>query len=367
MRWRRYVLTTLLVTGLGSNLACGRGDTRPANTPRPTAAPAQVEPWPREADDVGDQKPQPSPPGFSGLVGEYGAENEPVYVLEREGSLWFVIGRGQACRLAADRSDPRRFVADRTCGSTTAVFTRNVDDTVATVALGGRVYPYRHVGPSDGSGQLRVEPVRPVAVILEESKAASPPVEAGTFRDAELVELTMLDPTFKLDIRYATTNNFLGAVFYAEPRAFLQRPAAEALVRVQRALHPQGYGLMIHDGYRPWFVTKTFWEATPENKKWLVADPSRGSRHNRGAAVDLTLYDLAAGRGVEMPSTYDESTHRAYAFYPGGTHLQRWHRALLRRSMETEGFIVNPEEWWHFDYKDAGSYRIGNVAFDVIK
>jgi zinc D-Ala-D-Ala dipeptidase len=135
----------------------------------------------------------------------------------------------------------------------------------------------------------------------------------------------------------------------------------------KRALRSHGYGLLIHDAYRPWFVTKTFWDATPESRRWLVADPSRGSRHNRGAAVDLTLYDLASGQVVEMPSTYDESTHRAYAFYPGGTHIQRWHRALLGRAMEAEGFTVNPEEWWHFDYKDAGSYCIGNVAFDKIK
>ena len=84
-------------------------------------------------------------------------------------------------------------------------------------------------------------------------------------------------------------------------------------------LESYGYGLLIHDGYRPWYVTQTFWDATPLNKKWLVANPATGSRHNRGAAVDLTLYDLKTGRAVEMPSTYDESTTRAYAFYPGGT------------------------------------------------
>jgi D-alanyl-D-alanine dipeptidase len=114
-------------------------------------------------------------------------------------------------------------------------------------------------------------------------------------------------------------------------------------------------------------VTKTFWECTPQEKKWLVANPDSGSRHNRGAAVDLTLYDLNTGAVIEMPSTYDESTPRAYAFYPGGTSLQRWHRALLRRLMEAEGFTVNPQEWWHFDYKDWRSYAIGNVTFDRIK
>jgi D-alanyl-D-alanine dipeptidase len=146
----------------------------------------------------------------------------------------------------------------------------------------------------------------------------------------------------------------------------MQRPAAEAVARAAKALKPLGYGLLIHDGYRPWFVTKTFWDATPQEKKWLVADPSKGSKHNRGCAVDLTLYDLATGEPVDMPSTYDESTERAHADYPGGPTRQRWLRAVLRRAMEAQGFTVNPDEWWHFDYKDWRDYAIGNIPFDQI-
>src|SRR6185503_15732664 len=116
-----------------------------------------------------------------------------------------------------------------------------------------------------------------------------PPQETGPFRNPDLVELVKLDPTIKLDIRYATKNNFLGRKVYKEARAFLQRPAAEALVRVSHAVRRQGYGLLIHDGYRPWYVTKIFWDATPEDKKIFVADPAKGSRHNRGCAVDLSL------------------------------------------------------------------------------
>ena len=164
--------------------------------------------------------------------------------------------------------------------------------------------------------------------------------ETGDFRKSDLVELTRLDPTIKLEIRYATTNNFLGTVFYSEPRAFMQRPAAEALVRAHQKLKAQGYGLLIHDAYRPWYVTKVFWDATPDDKKIFVANPSQGSRHNRGCAVDLSLYDLKTGKPVEMVSTYDETTDRAYPNYPGGTSLQRWHRELLRQAMESEGFTA---------------------------
>jgi len=211
---------------------------------------------------------------------------------------------------------------------------------------------------------FRITPLHPVEELREEALKAQPPHESGRFRRPELVELIKLDPTIKLDIRYATDNNFMSTPLYSQARAFLQRPAAQALLRAHRALRKQGYGLLIHDGYRPWFVTKMFWEATPDDKKIFVADPAKGSRHNRGCAVDLTLYDLKTGEAVEMPSGYDEMTKRAYADYPGGTDEQRDRRATLRRAMEKEGFKVNPEEWWHFDYKDWGKYPIMNVKFE---
>jgi serine beta-lactamase-like protein LACTB len=153
-------------------------------------------------------------------------------------------------------------------------------------------------------------------------------------------------------------------VFYASARAFLQRPAAEALARAGRRLREQGYGLLVFDGYRPWYVTKVFWDATPQESRWLVADPTRGSRHNRGSAVDLTLYSLATGKTVTMPGTYDEASSRSMPDYPGGTALQRWHRALLRDAMEAEGFSINSEEWWHFDYRDWRAYPILNKSFE---
>jgi D-alanyl-D-alanine dipeptidase len=155
-------------------------------------------------------------------------------------------------------------------------------------------------------------------------------------------------------------------VFYDRPRAFLQRPAAEALVRAHRQLAAQGYGLLIHDAYRPWHVTKMFWDATPEESKLFVADPAKGSRHNRGCAVDLTLYKLAGGEPIVMPSGYDEFSPRAFPAYPGGTSRQRWHRELLRRAMEAEGFSVFEFEWWHFDYRDWRRYPILNMPLGEV-
>ena len=131
-------------------------------------------------------------------------------------------------------------------------------------------------------------------------------------------------------------------------------------------LEPLRYGLLIHDAYRPWYVTKIFWDATPTEGKMFVADPKKGSRHNRGCAVDLTLYDLASNKPIEMPGLYDEMSPRSFPGFPGGTSLERWHRDLLRRAMESEGFAVNEDEWWHFDYKDWKSYAILNAPFEEL-
>jgi serine beta-lactamase-like protein LACTB len=146
----------------------------------------------------------------------------------------------------------------------------------------------------------------------------------------------------------------------------MQRPAAEALVRSHRGLKEKGYGLLIHDAYRPWYVSKMFWDATPVSAHGFVADPSKGSKHNRGCAVDLTLYDLKTGEPIAMPGGYDEFSTRSSPDYPGGTSRQRWHRDLLRRAMEDQGYTVNVVEWWHFDHRDWPKYPLLNEAFEAL-
>ena len=194
----------------------------------------------------------------------------------------------------------------------------------------------------------------------------TPPKDPSATRAPDLVELIKLDPTIKLDIRYAGTNNFLGKPVYKEARAFLQRPAAEAVVRAHRALAAHGYGLLIHDGYRPWAITKLFWDMTSGKQREFVADPKSGSKHNRGAAVDLTMYELKTGKPVQMPGDYDEMTERSYPDYAGGTAEQRARRDRLRTVMEAEGFTVEPNEWWHYNYKDWREYPILDIPFSAI-
>ena len=198
------------------------------------------------------------------------------------------------------------------------------------------------------------------------SCAARPPRETGDFKPANLVELVRLVPSIRLDIRYATTHNFMGRVLYPQARAFLQRPAAEALAQVQAELEPLGYGLLVFDGYRPWRITKMMWDSTPPEKREFVADPKRGSRHNRGCAVDVSLYSLATGQEVPMTGDYDEMSPRSFVSYAGGTPAQREPRDLLRRLMEAHDFTVLPAEWWHFDYRDWKSYPIQDIPFNKL-
>jgi D-alanyl-D-alanine dipeptidase len=288
--------------------------------------------------------PAPAPARWRPFIGEYGRPAGTVLVYEKNGKLDILLARWFEYPL--EELSARRFRYGR----------QTVEFTAEGLRIGSVVYARQR-------SAARITPLAPVEQLRREARAASPPVERGEFRKPELVELTHLDPTLRLDIRYATTNNFMGAPFYSEARAFLQRPAAEALVRANHRLKDEGFGLLIHDGYRPWSVTKMFWDATPPDKRIFVADPSKGSRHNRGCAVDLTLYDLRTGKPVEMTGGYDEMSERSFPNYPGGTSLARWHRNLLRRAMEQEGFTVFEYEWWHFDYQDWPKYPILNVPF----
>ena len=183
---------------------------------------------------------------------------------------------------------------------------------------------------------------------------------------AVLVDLAAMDPGIRLDIRYATERNFLGRPVYRQARAFLRPEVAEALKEVNRSLAAHGYGLLVFDAYRPLSVTRLFWEELPKEKRRFVANPARGSQHNRGCAVDLSLYHLDTLREVEMPSAYDEMTERASPAYGGGEASARDRRELLRQAMEGGGFKVNRGEWWHFDHRSCPRYELLDLPFEAI-
>ncbi len=308
-------------------------------------------------------KPAPLPAKWAGLIGEYGPDHNVLYILEKDGRLHALIEWVFLYPLEEVSESVYKFPDYGLYHGDKVICTRDTDGR-ATAAEAATVRFARRPAPRAGE-TFQLRPVRPIEELREAALAARPPEEKNAFfQDPDLVDVTTLDPGIKLDVRYAGPNNFLGTPFYTSARAFLQRPAAEALARAHKRLEKDGYGLLIHDAYRPWYVTRMFHDATPPRYHLFVADPAQGSRHNRGCAVDLTLYDRKTGRPVEMVGGYDEFSDRAYPDYLGGTALQRWHRDLLRRVMEAEEFAVYDAEWWHFDHRDWRRYPILNVRFE---
>ncbi len=223
---------------------------------------------------------------------------EVLIVRELKGKLYLLRPNREELKLT--RRDLNSFFYDGSHPDGKYVITFIQSHGIASSLLGPFGSYQRLRYEKSGTANAVIKTVRPVEELRAAAIAATPPAENRTFRQPDLVELAPLDPAIHLDIRYATPKDFLGVPVYTQARAFLQRPAAEALVRVLQKLKPFGYGLLIHDGYRPWYVTKIFWDATPPEGKVFVADPSQGSRHNRGCAADLTLYDLKTGQPIEM-------------------------------------------------------------------
>lgn len=180
--------------------------------------------------------------------------------------------------------------------------------------------------------------------------------------NACLVDLKRLIPQLVLDIKYASDQNFMQQVMYKRAAAFLRRPAAEALQKVQSALLKEGLGLIVYDAYRPYSVTVAFYEKAKDTT--FVASPWRGSRHNRGCAVDVGIIDLRTGRLLEMPTAFDSFTAKAHAQY---SHLPAnviRNRTRLQSVMVKYGFMIYPEEWWHFDYAGWADYELLDIPLE---
>lgn len=179
----------------------------------------------------------------------------------------------------------------------------------------------------------------------------------------KFIEISKLNPDIVLDLRYATENNFLKEQVYPEARCFLVESAAIRLDSVQKELEEQGLGLKVFDGYRPLGVQKKMWEILPDNR--YVADPASGSRHNRGAAVDVTLVD-SSGLELPMPTGFDDFTEKASHKYESLPDEIKQNRNLLKTTMEKYGFQSLDSEWWHYDLKDFAKYPVLDYSFEEI-
>ncbi len=302
---------------------------------------------------------------WASLIGEYGFDHNVLYINEQFGALNALIEWGTQYPLIEEDDGTFKFPPYGLYPNEHLTFQKAANGKVESVSLNGIDFKRRSIGDVAGN-VFKIKPVKPIPELSAAALKATPPREDIPASNSDLVDITAYSDTIKLDVRYATKDNFLDVPVYSSARAFMQRPAAEALGRISEQLNKQGYGLLVHDAYRPWYVTKIFWDATPPEGKDFVANPAEGSRHNRGAAVDLTLYDLATGEPIEMVGVYDEMTERSFPHYPGGTTLQRWHRDMLKAVMEANGFTVYQYEWWHFDFNGWENYPIGNEVFEEI-
>ena len=222
-----------------------------------------------------------------------------------------------------------------------------------------------YFGSNNSDDTFYIIPIKEISELREISKNSNPPILDSLDSHKKLVDLKKLDDEFQLDIRYASTNNFMRSKFYKNERAFFNMSAADRLIEAKNELKELGYGIIIYDAYRPWFVTKMFWEGTPKNLKHFVANPENGSSHNKGCAIDIGLYDIETGESIVMISGYDEFTERAYPNYMGGSKKQRDIRDMLIQVMERNDFTVYEYEWWHFNYNGCDS-GIMNYSFEEL-
>ncbi|WP_183562479.1 M15 family metallopeptidase [Mucilaginibacter sp. SP1R1] len=188
--------------------------------------------------------------------------------------------------------------------------------------------------------------------------------QVKTNPDKQLVEIKQYVPAVVLDIRYATTNNFMHRRMYQQPKAYARLPVVKALQLVEADLQTRGLGLKIYDAYRPYSVTVKFYEMTSDTN--FVANPRNGSKHNRGCAIDLSLIDLKTGKELDMPTGFDSFSKKASANYPELSQQKLNNRQLLKAVMQAHGFTVLPTEWWHFDFNGWAGYELLDIPFSAL-
>ena len=182
-----------------------------------------------------------------------------------------------------------------------------------------------------------------------------------------MVELKSIVPNIKYDLRYATANNFTGVRLYPSntQTTYLRKAPAEALARVAKELNEKGMGILVWDAFRPYHITVRFWELIKDER--YVANPSKGSGHNRGIAIDFTLYNLKTGELIDMPTGYDDFSEKAFHGFPTLSESKKNNREFLRELMEKNGFIKFDTEWWHYYWPNGDEYDVLDFSFKQLK
>ena len=316
---------------------------------------------------IADGEAEPRPAKWAGLIGEYGWDHNTLVILEKDGKLYALIEWFFLYPLKEESGTCFKFPESGLYPGEKLIFTRDKDGRATQVEAASVVFERRQIDGENGK-TFRIKPMRPMDELRKAALTAKPPEEKGDFRKPDLVDLTKLDDSDQA----------------RHPLRHGQQLPRHAVLHLRQGVHAEAGGRGA--GARPqeaggaglWPVDLRRLSAVVGDEDVLGRDageaassswpiPAQGSRHNRGCAVDLTLYDRKTGKPVEMVGGYDEMSDRSYPDYLGGTSLQRWHRDLLRCAMQAEGFTVYEAEWWHFDYKDWQKYPIGTLTFEEIE
>ena len=322
--------------------------------------------------------PPDAPKDVKHILGFYYGNGENILIRENGARLELLYRFAQADKsfgganvypLAKEHFDSYTLneAGPMTSSESSVRFERDPDGYGISCRVGGHVYSRYFLGNTTGERAKEFRfPARSAeewAKLRAEAAAAVLPPALAAGEQAELVDASTIAGV-KIDSRYGSADNCFGAPLYANAKLYLGKEAAAALGKVQQHVAAYGFGLVLWDAYRPWSISKLAHLALPDNSKGLLEDPdTKGSAHNTGNAVDVSLYDLETGEQVEMISGFDEPSLRQFASFPGGTSRQRYLRALLRESMELYGFRGIEMEWWHFDYQPSTKWAHLNVNF----
>ena len=320
--------------------------------------------------------PPDAPKDVKHILGFYYGNGENILIRENEGRLELLYRFAQSDKafggsniypLTKEHFDSYSLneAGPMTSSESSVRFERDPDGYGLSCRVGGHIYSRAFVGTTTGERgkAFRFPPHSEAewAQLRSQAAAAVMPPELAAGQQAELVDAATI-AGIKVDSRYGKADNCFGAPLYTSEKLSLGKEAAAALDKVQRHLAAYGYGIVLWDAYRPWSVSKLANLALPADKKGMLEDPdTKGSAHNTGNAVDVSLYDLATGEEVEMVSDFDEPSFRQFASYAGGTSRQRYLRGLLHEAMELYGFKGIEMEWWHFDYGPSTAWAHLNV------
>lgn len=320
--------------------------------------------------------PQDAPKDVKHILGLYYGNGENILIRENMGNLELLyrfkgkdssFARANIYPLDKVHFDSYTLHESGPMSSTEANvrFERDTDGYGISCRVGGHTYSRYFVGQNEGERaklyRLPEKSAEDWAKLRDEASKAVMPEALAAGEKMSLFDASKITG-IKVDSVYATSNNLFGAPLYNTPKLYVGEGLVPALAKVVEALAAQGYGLVLWDAYRPWSASKLANLALPEGKKTMLEDPDKkGSAHNTGLAVDVSLYDLATGEQLEMSSGFDEPSPRQYASYAGGTSRQRALRTLLRETMEANGFKGIEMEWWHFEYAGIEKYAKLNI------